>query len=88
MSHPRSRRWADGDAQEILEKQQPIVDNAVREALSRWLFPCNRIRKNMTPINLPFVHSETIGLVRSRDGRIVASKHSKKYGSFFRLLCK
>ena len=51
-------------------------------------FGRNKIRMNVFPEGATSVHSDTLGLVRSRDGRVVVSRMTTKNSDVFRLLCK
>ena len=84
---PRSRRGANTLAQELLLKPT-IGDDDVVAVLRKWYFGHNKIRTNVFPEGATSVHSDTLGLARSRDGRVVVSRMTTKNSDVFRLLCK
>ena len=51
----------------------------VLAVLRLWRFKPNKNRKNAIPDGDPFVYSETMGLVRSRTGRIAMSEITRTY---------
>ena len=83
---PRSRRGATTLAQDLLLKPT-IGDDEVVAVLRKWHFGRNKIRTNVFPEGATSVHSDTLGLVRSRDGRVVVSRMTTKHSDVFRLLC-
>ena len=85
MTARRSRLNAEKQAKELSEI---ISDDQVVEILRQWRFSRNRKRANVMMNDEQFVHSDTLGLVRSRDGRIVPTKATRKYPSTVRLLCR
>ena len=83
----RSRTKANRRAEDIVCRPH-VSDSDVLDVLRLWHFKTNRIRNNVIPEGKQSVPSETLGLVRSRDGRILATGNTQKYVSVFTLLCK
>ena len=83
----RSRRSADVLAQERL-KQSCISDDDVLAVLRLWHFKENRTRTNVIPEGATSVHSDTLGVVRSRTGAVVATQLTVKYQYVFRVFCR
>jgi len=83
----RCRRIADGLAKTILEKAngEAISDSDMLQVLRAWGFRRNDARKNVLPQGKDWVHSDTLGLVRSRDGRVILGGASRKHPYFTRL---
>ena len=65
-----------------------ISDGDVLEVLQSSRFKPNRTRKNVTPKGATSVFSETFGLARSLDGKILTTNIARQYDSVFALLCK
>ena len=83
----RDRATANRRARELLCKTI-TGDGDLLEVLQRWRFKPNRTRKNVVPEGAPFVFSETLGLVRSRTGKLIMTNITRQYDSVFMLLCK
>ena len=83
----RDRATADRRARELLCKTI-TGDGDLLEVLQLWRFKPNRTRKNVVPEGVPFVFSETLGLVRSRTGKFIMTNIARQYGNVFMLLCK
>ncbi len=88
VAHMRSRRKADAMAKELLESPAGITDAVVTLLLDRWLFKANLARKNITPDGAPPVHSDTIGLVMSRTGKVFVTKSARQFPNFLSVLCR
>ena len=86
----RSRRRANRIAAAILEKETFITSSHILKCLESWKFHRNNTRRNVFPsVDTEFVWSDTLGLVATRDSqRIVLTKASLAYPSFFKLLCR
>ena len=84
---PRSRRNAYLLAQERL-KQSRISDDDVLAVLRMWHFKENKTRTNVIPEGATSVHSDTLGVVRSRTGAVVATQLTMKYQSVFHVFCR
>ena len=84
----RSRRKADAKAKELLEMQGKIDDNDILMLLRLWHFKRYRKRRNAVPSDRACVQSESLGLVRSRDGQFLLTKYTRKWNFFFQALCK
>ena len=83
----RDRATANSRACALLCK--PITgDGDLLEVLQLWRFKPNRTRKNVVPEGAPFVFSETLGLVRSRTGKLIMTNITRQYDSVFMLICK
>ena len=76
---PRSRRVANQRAVDLLANKETIADDDVLQVLRLWLFKQNKNRQNVLPLGATSVHSDTLGLVRSRMGRVVATRFTKQY---------
>ena len=83
----RNRAMSNARACDIL-RNAVIGDIDVVEVLRLWRFKPNKSRKNVIPDGAPFVYSETIGLVRSRTGRIAMTEITRTYENVFKLLCR
>ena len=81
----RSRRRANEAARAALERGG-IMDADVLDTLRQWRFPRNSTRRNVLPVGDSFVHSDNLGLVRSRDGRIVVTAATRKNPHVLQLL--
>jgi hypothetical protein len=68
---PRSRRRADALAREILNAGRCVTRADVLDVLTLWRFHTNRIRTNVMRENEKWVFSDTLGISRSHDGRLV-----------------
>ena len=83
----RSRKSADKFAKEVLDRGGVIADEDVLAALRLWRFKKNTARANVMQENQHYVLSETMGIVCSRDGRLLLSKATKEHPAFMSLLC-
>jgi hypothetical protein len=83
----RSRRRANALSQAALARGDAITDADVLEALRSWRWHQNKIRKNVMQEDQEFVLSDTLGIVRSRDGRLCLTKASREHPDFLTLLC-
>lgn len=91
MSEVGRRRFvADGIAQDFLRQagDGPIGDDQVLTCLRIWGFYENRLRTNVIPDGQTGVFSDTLGLNRGRDGRVVVSELSRRNQNFTKLLTK
>ena len=84
----RSRRGADKLAAERLESCRALTDQDVLDVLRQWYFKPNKTRVNVLPVGTTFVHSDTLGVVRSRTGHVVPSAPTMKHLNFLRLLAR
>ena len=84
---PRSRRKANAYAQTVVDRGGGITDAHVLEALRRWRFAKNKIRKNVMSASQQWVFSDTLGLSRSRNGKIVCTRATREHPEFMKLLC-
>ena len=83
----RSRRKANMLAAEKLTRGQ-ITEKDVLEILSLWYFSHNTNRANVFPIGATSVESDTLGLVRSRTGRVTATSLTKRAPAVFEILSR
>ena len=83
----RSRRRANAFAKTILSSGCRVTDANILSALRVWRFKRNKTRKNVMRSGVTFVYSDTMGIVRSRDGRIVLTAPTRNYPDFMQLLC-
>ena len=65
-----------------------ITDEDVLDVLDRWYFAKNTARANVFPIGVQSVESDTLGLVRSRTGRVTATSITRKAPAVFELLAR
>ena len=84
---PRSRRVANQRAVDLLAKES-IADDDVLLVLRAWLFKQSQSRPNVTPPGATSVQSDTLGLVRTRMGKVVASRFTQKYPAVFMLFAR
>mmetsp|Transcript_109587 Transcript_109587/g.244693 ORF Transcript_109587/g.244693 Transcript_109587/m.244693 type:complete len:342 (-) Transcript_109587:38-1063(-) len=86
----RQRLVADGLAAQQLEMAggDGISDKAVLTVLRAWGFYPNGQRGNVIPQGQEWVYSDTLGLIRCRDGRVALTQLSKRYPSFTKLLTR
>ena len=67
----------------------PVVgDDDVLAVLRKWYFKSNRNRRNVFPTGATYVHSDTLGAIRNRVGRVVPTKMTIKHPAVFALLCR
>ena len=84
----RSKPLANELAANILARGALVTEADVLAALSLWRFKINTGRLNVMPTGQEAVFSDTLGLVQSRDGRVVSTSSTRKYKHFFVLLCR
>ena len=72
----------------LLERSKEITDADLLAVLRKWRWHQNKVRSNVMREGQKWVHSDTLGVVCSRDGRLVLSKVTKEYPASFKLLCK
>ena len=75
-------------ANDILQKAVHVTDDDALCVLQMWYFACNITRQNVMPTEMNYVHSESLGIVRSRDARLCVTRNTLKYSAVFTLLCK
>jgi len=75
-------------ARRKLMSGKKIVDKDVVEVLGVWGFPENDTRQNVLPEGVKSVHSDTIGVLKMRDGTYRIFDPTTRYDSFSKLLCK
>jgi len=78
-----ARRAADNEAKNLLEtataKGRCITNDDCLRILRKWAFRKNEARQNVMPEGTTFVHSDTLGLIRCRDGRYIATEPTVAY---------
>ena len=84
----RSKPQAKELAKKILARGALVTEADVLAVLSLWRFKNNTDRLNVIPLGDESVFSDTLGLVQSRDGRVVSTASTRKYNHFFALLCR
>ena len=84
----RSRRKADKLAREILAAGGSVTGADVLDVLSLWRFHKNKTRVNVMRAGVDWVLSDTLGIVRSRDGRLLLTRPTRDYPAFMEILCK
>lgn len=84
-----ARKMADSDAQHLLEQAtangRKIADSDVLSILRKWMFRKNDARLNVMPEGTNFVFSDTLGLLRTRDGRYIATEPTVTFPNVFAL---
>merc|ERR1712050_377328 len=65
-----------------------LEDKDVVEVLSVWGFPENDTRRNVLPEGVKTVHSDTLGVLRMRDGTYRIFDPTTRYEHVTKLLCK
>eukprot|EP00421_Protoceratium_reticulatum_P043604 CAMPEP_0168444948 /NCGR_PEP_ID=MMETSP0228-20121227/45311_1 /TAXON_ID=133427 /ORGANISM="Protoceratium reticulatum, Strain CCCM 535 (=CCMP 1889)" /LENGTH=408 /DNA_ID=CAMNT_0008459405 /DNA_START=62 /DNA_END=1285 /DNA_ORIENTATION=- len=65
-----------------------ITDKDVHSAMELWAFRKNESRQNVLPEGKTWVNSDTLGLIRDRTGRYMATPPTKDYPHFMELLCR
>jgi len=87
-----ARKVADQEAEKILasaeRQRRKISDQDCVKVLRKWAFRKNEARLNVMPEGSSFVHSDTLGLIRCRDGRYMATEPSVLYPNVFTLFNK
>ena len=86
MASQRRRREANRLAVELLCSGKPLSDDDVVSVLSLWRFRKNSTRLNVLPNGADFVHSDTLGLVCDRQGKVLVDAGTRKWPSVLRLL--
>jgi len=86
------RSKAEVEAGKILEaarvEGRKVRDEEVLRMLRIWYFRKNYDRPNVTPEDQEYVLSDTMGLLRSRDGRYMATLPTREYPQVIKLLCQ
>ena len=65
-----------------------VADEDVLEVLRLWHFKSNRSRTNVFPEGANFVHSDTLGAIRNRVGKVVPTAMTIKHPSVYALLAR
>ena len=81
-----SRKGANSLAEGLLASGCSISDDKVLQVLRMWQFTENVTRVNVMPRDADFVFSETLGLVSTRNGKVTASRLTKRYPAVFQIL--
>ena len=66
----RSRKKAEAMAEQVLQRGGLVSDEDILMVLRVWRFRRNKSRLNVMRENETWVYSDTLGIVRSRDGRL------------------
>jgi hypothetical protein len=83
-----ARKSADNDASSLLAKKAKITNADILKVLKKWAFHKNDVRLNVMPEGEKFVFSDTIGLVRTRDGRYMVNGITEAFPNVYHLLQK
>ena len=83
----RNKRRASELAMERL-KVPVVADEDVLDVLRLWHFKSNRTRTNVFPAGASFVHSDTLGAIRNRVGKVVPTKQTVTNPAVFALLSR
>ena len=81
-----SRKHANALAEEFVRPGGIVTDSAVLAVLRLWRFSNNVSRENVRPRGQSYIHSDTLGALMSRTGRISITKATKEHPAVFRLL--
>ena len=84
----RSRKDANSLAEKLLASGCSISDDKVLRVLRMSQFTENTTRVNVMPQNATFVLSDTLGLVSTRNGKVTASRLTKRYPAVFQILAR
>ena len=84
----RSRKDANLLAEGLLASGCSISGEHILRVLRLWQFTENVTRVNVMPRGVDFVFSETLGLVSARDGKVTASRLTKRYPAVFQILAR
>eukprot|EP00933_Yihiella_yeosuensis_P034377 TRINITY_DN27878_c0_g1_i1.p1 TRINITY_DN27878_c0_g1~~TRINITY_DN27878_c0_g1_i1.p1 ORF type:complete len:367 (-),score=45.35 TRINITY_DN27878_c0_g1_i1:116-1216(-) len=84
----RKRRIANNVARALLQKNQEISDKHVVMVLKSWGFGRNTARQNVMPLGAEWVNSDTLGMNRSRDGRVKVTGASRRHKYVTNLLVR
>lgn len=83
-----ARLVANEMARRKLASRKRIVDKDVTDVLSVWGFPENDTRLNVLPEGVKTVHSDTIGVLKMRDGTYRIFDPTTRYENVTKLLCQ
>jgi len=83
-----ARVMANEMARRKLEARKRLGDKDVVEVLSVWGFPENDTRQNVLPEGVKTVHSDTLGVLRMRDGTYRIFDPTTRYEHVTKLLCQ
>ena len=81
-----SRKHANALAEDFVRPGGIVTDSAVLAVLRLWRFSNNVSRENVRPRGQSYIHSDTLGALMSRTGRISITKATKEHPAVFRLL--
>ena len=65
-----------------------VTDEDVLEVLRLWHFKSNRSRTNVFPDGANFVHSDTLGAIRNRSGKVVPTAMTIQHPPVFAMLSR
>merc|ERR1711990_1139516 len=74
-------------ARRKLDGGKKIIDADIVDVLSIWGFPENETRLNVLPEGVKSVHSDTLGVLRMRDGTYRIFDPTTRYEHVTKLLC-
>jgi len=83
-----ARLVANEMARRKLASKKKIVDKDVTDVLSVWGFPENDSRINVLPEGVKTVHSDTIGVLKMRDGTYRICDPTTRYENVTKLICQ
>jgi len=83
-----ARLVANEMARRKLASKKKIIDKDVTDVLSVWGFPENESRLNVMPEGVKTVHSDTIGVLKMRDGTYRIFDPTTRYENVTKLLCQ
>jgi len=83
-----ARKSADNVAKSLVQKKARTTNADVLKVLKKWAYHKNDVRINVMPDGDKFVFSDTLGLVRTRDGRYMVNGITEASPNVFHLLQK
>jgi len=83
-----ARVIADEMAKRKLQAGKRIADKDIIEVLSVWGFPENETRLNVLPEGVKSIHSDTMGILRIRNGTYRIFDPTTRYEHVTKLICK
>merc|ERR1719343_876119 len=75
-------------AKRKLQTSKNITDKDIVEVLQVWGFAYNDTRLNVLPEGVKSIHSDTLGVLRMRDGTYRIFDPTTRYPYVTRLICK
>lgn len=83
-----ARKAADNEAKSMLARKTKITNADILKVLKKWAFHKNDGRLNVLPNGEKWVFSDTLGLVRTRDGRLIVNGITEAFPNVYHVLMK